>query len=265
MCRIYKLLEGFKESFIGYAIRDNPKYGFLPHFRYFLKNKHRWANSLGVLKRILARVPEDSNMAWEVWRQFRSAQAEITSVFLVENYFQGKVVELEVAKPDITKPCDIRAKFPSGKESYLEVKAQSGQQHGDKHPLSSGPIGFTPQSEKDLRSWLLEERTSSKTGELMKPYCHQAAEKAADVLISMTDIFLQESTNMLSLGKRLSPDFGRILCKETSGTIRRQLFVVEGGEEISRKMCGLKEVWIFNNSRLNEVLVIRARNSNAVL
>ena len=260
-----KSLEGFEESFIGYAIRDNPKYGFLPHFRYFLKNKHRWAKSCGVLKRILAPVPEDLNMAWEVWRQFRSAQAEITSVFLVENYFQGNVVELEVAKPGSTKLCDIRVRFRSCDEAYLEVKAQSGQQHGDKHPLSIGAIGFTPQSEEDLRSWLFEERTSSTTGELMKPYCRQAAEKAADVLISMTDIFLQESTDMLSLGKRLSPDFGRILYKKTSGAMRRQLFIVEGGEEISGKMSGLKEVWIFDNSRLNEVLVIRARNSNAVL
>lgn len=257
-------LDGFDESFIGHAVRDNANYGFLAHFQYFLNNKHRWANSSGVLKRILERVPEEPNGAWEIWRQFRSAQAEITSVFLVENYFLGTVRNLEISKPDVTKSCDIHASFPSCGELYLEIKAQSGQQHGDKHPLSSEPIGFTPQSEDDLRSWLFEERVSAKTGEAMKPHCRQAAEKSADILMVMRDIFLQESKDMLSLGHLLSPDHGRTGWRTTSGKMSCKLFVVEAGEETSKKMCGLKEVWVFNNSRLDEMLVIHSINSDAI-
>lgn len=125
-----KSLEGFEESFIGHAVRNNAGYGFLPHFRYFMENKHRWANATAVVNRILKPVPEAPNEAWEVWRQFRSAQAEITSIFLFENYFHGQVEDIEVSRPGSIKPCDIRARLPSCGELYVEVKAQSGQQHG---------------------------------------------------------------------------------------------------------------------------------------
>lgn len=173
-------------------------------------------------------------------------------------------MDLEVAKSGSSKSCDIRAKFPSWDELYIEVKAQSGQQHGDRHPLSSEAIGFTPKSEEDLRRWLFEERTSSLTGELMKPCCRQAAEKGADVLIAMTDIFPEEHTDMLSLGKRLT-NAGRVWCRRVARAAKLQLFIVKGDEGVLSKMCGLKEVWVLNDSRSNEVLVIRARESNAVL
>lgn len=205
-------LPGFDESFLGHKLHKNPTYGFLPHFEYFLTNQERWRRSGDVLDRILAPIPGEIAAAWETWRQFRSAQAEITSIFLVEACFEGTVEELEAVKPDkprspgSDKSCDICARFRSGDKFYIEVKAQSGQQHGGKHPLYSGPIGFAPQAEDDLRSWLFEEKVSSTTGELMKPYCRLAANKSADVLLVMTDIFPERSNNALSLGRILAPD-----------------------------------------------------------
>jgi len=222
-------LNGFNESFLGHSVRDNPNYGFIPHFEFFLENKHRWNNATRVLNRILAPVPTDPTVAWETWRQFRSAQAEITSIFLVESSFQGSVEELEVAKPGATKSCDICARFPTKGQVYIEVKAQSGQQHGDKHPLHDGTIGFTPQAEDDLRSWLFEPKISSKTGKPMKPYCCHAAEKSADVLLAMTDIFFEQSKDLLSLGRVLFPDCIGETRKSTFGEASRQLVVVEAG------------------------------------
>lgn len=214
--------------------------------------------------RILAQVPANLDEAWEVWRQFRSAQAEITSVFAVESIFQGKVDAIEVSKHGFRKPCDIRAQFPPYSELYIEVKAQSGQQYGDKHPLSGEPIGFTPQFESDLQSWLFEQKVSSKTGKPMKPHCLQAAEKSADILMTITDIFLQERGDLLSLARQLSPDQVRTVQKTTSGEVKCNLLIVEGGEETSRKMCGVKEVWVMNTSRLEEMLVIHSMGDNSI-
>ena len=258
-------LDGFNESFLGHRVRNNPSYGFIPHFEYFLDNKHRWKNATSVLSRVLASVPTDSTAAWETWRQFRSAQAEITSIFLVESSFQGRIDELEVAKPGATKSCDICASFPTKGQVYIEVKAQSGQQHGDKHPLHDGPIGFTPQTEDDLRSWLFEPKISSKTGRPMKPYCCQAAEKSADVLLGITDIFFEQSKGFLSLGRILSPDCIGETCKSILGGAPRKLVVVEAGKNTSAKMCGLKEVWLVSCSRLGEVLELHAQDADPVL
>lgn len=275
MRKTYSKLTGFEESFIGDAVRRNPHYGFVPHFKYFLKNKERWSNADGVLARILAPVPDNSDEAWETWRQYRSAQAEITSIFLIENYLCGEVIGLEVARPGVGKSCDIYARFISGIESYLEVKAQSGQQHGDKHPLSRKPIGFAPQFEEDLRSWLFEKRLSSRNGKSMTPYCRQASDKGADVLISMIDIFRQGAADIISLGKLLAPDHGEITSKDfpRKGAWRwlpvksasMRVFTIEAGNQTSEKMVRLKEVWVFDNARLSEMLVLRARMSDAIL
>jgi len=165
-------LNGFEESFIGCKFRQNQEYGFIPHFKYFLENKYRWCRTDEILNRILAKVPEDIKQAWNVWVQFRSAQAEITCIFIIENYLMGQVRDIEVARPGLTKCCDIMARFNSDNDFYLEVKAQSGQQkHGDKpkHPCSDG-IDFEPRFKEDLRSWLFDEKLSESTGELMVPY-----------------------------------------------------------------------------------------------
>lgn len=253
-----ELLDGFKESFIGCLVSDNPEYGFLPHFQYFFDNRHRWRNSNKILKRILARVPENPDEAWEVWRQFRSAQAEISSIFLLENVLKADVLGLEVSKEGVAKSCDICATFSSCGKLYIEVKAQSGQQHGDRHPLSRS-ILFSPRNEEDLRSWLFEEKVSSKDGKVMKPYCFQASEKSADVLMVITDIF--SSGDMLSLGKVLSPDQVSAKRESMSGDSKHKLFVVEAGKGTSGKMYGLNEVWLFDNSRLDEMLVLHTKGT----
>lgn len=264
-------LPGFDESFLGHKLHKNPAYGFLPHFEYFLTNQERWRRSGDVLDRILAPIPGEQAAAWETWRQFCSAQAEITSIFLVEACFEGAVEELEAVKtansgsPGSAKSCDICARFRSDDKFYFEVKAQSGQQHGDKHPLYSGPIGFAPQAEDDLRSWLFDEKVSSTTGELMKPYCRQAANKSADILLVMTDIFPERSNNALSLGRVLCPDRQNEFRKFSGSNSGLDVIAVEAGDETCKKMCGLREIWLFNSSRLTEMLALHARNTVPIL
>jgi len=199
-----------ERSFLARRIRQNPEYKFQPHYLYFLNNRYRWNNTDQIQKRILAEIPDDNAQAWNCWRQFRSAQSEITSIFLIENCLNGEVTGIEVSPPGVEKSCDIAARFTNQEVFFLEVKSQSGQQHGDKHPATDGPIEFTPQGEEDLRSWLFEERLSNKTGEPMTPLATQASEKGAHVLIAFTDIFHWETSNADSLAQYLAPDSRKI-------------------------------------------------------
>lgn len=285
--RKLKQLTGFEDSFLGHRFRKNPDYKFLPHYWYFLNNYRRWKNADQLQVRILATIPSEFDQAWEVWRQFRSAQSEITSIFLIENYLRGKVAGLEISPPEKTKSCDIAARFASGALCFLEVKSQSGQQHGDKHPLSSGGIGFTPQGEDDLRSWLFEERSSSITGEPMVPYCMQASDKGADVLIAFMDIFRWETHDAGSLGKVLVPDiqgasnvvyrrdfWKQLSCQNVSkgflqwiGLNRDSLCVhaFEAGTKTSQQMGRLRELWLLKSSALAEMIVIRSCSAERVL
>ena len=279
MYRILKKVDGFKNSFLEHTLLQTPKYGFVPHLIYFLKRKDRWANSDIILQRIFAEVPADSMQAWEVWRQYRSAQAEVTSIYLIENYLTGEVREIEVDRPGIKKRCDIHVAFHDDVDFYFEVKAQSGQQHGDKHRISDDLIGFCPQFEDDLYSWLFEEKISTQNGQPMRPMCLQASDKRADVLLAMTDIFFQKNTNLSSLVKFITPDFTdmhiKVFRREYSkmrslnnltGAVLQWLRIkndiirviaVTAGEETVRKMGSLKEVWVFDNSALGEIIVIR--------
>ena len=269
MCKKYRDLDGFDESFLGKTCQENPDYSFLPHFDYFLENLSRWSGGQEhlVLRRILDKVPENRQNAWEVWRQYRSAQAEITAIFLIENYLCGKVRDLEVARPGFSKRCDMYARFNPGIEYYLEVKAQSGQQHGNKHPRTDGIQEFLPRYEEDLRSWLFDEKSSSRTGMPMQPYCAQASKKGADVLIAMDDIFEEESDTMRSLGKVLVRDHQEIVSKDFRRNKSDCLsaVIVEAGNATTRKMQGLREVWIFDNSRLGQMLIIHAENNDTIL
>lgn len=288
MHRFLKKITWFEKSFMGHILPDSPKYGFVPHLIYFLRNRNRWANSDHILQRIFAKVPNDSEEAWEVWRNFRSAQAEITSVFLIENYFAGKVIELEVSRSGVSKKCDIRVALNSDVDYFLEVKAQSGQQHGDKHPISDGLIQFHPQFEDDLYSWLFEERISSRNRQPMRPYCLQASDKQADVLVAMTDIFLQKSNNMNSLAKVVIPDYLEVCNKDfrryylkvfslqnVINAILQWLRIktdsigviaVTAGEETTKKMGSLKEIWIFDNSALEDMIIVqRAEHQLSIL
>lgn len=271
----------FSKSFIGHLFLNNPKYKFISHLEYFLKNRRRWQSSEDILERLLIEVPADVEEAWKEWRQFRSAQAEVTAIFLIENYLSGNITGLEVPRGSNTKTCDIVVNFGE-KESFIEVKAQSGQQHGDKHPLSNELTSFQGKSEDDLHSWLFEGKISSRDGKIMKPYCFQASEKDADILIAMIDIFFAQSKSLDNIPEVICPDSKhaydklyhrkRAKNKMLDGFLRRfekiifnkqdhlKIKVIYAGSETRQKMRGLKELWLFDESYLPDMLIIK-RNS----
>jgi hypothetical protein len=274
-----KNVPGFADSFLERILKENPQYGFLPKYRYFVDNKNRWAESFRIQDRILAPVSLESGAAWNQWRQFRSAQAEVTAIFLVEISLRGRVTDLELPQPGINKTCDLATEFEQ-KTVYLEVKAQSGQQHADegKHPLSGGSILFSPQFEEDLSSWLFDQgKISSKTGMPMIPKCKEAAEKGADVLLAFMDIFQSQTTDLISLGQHLVPDYQGV---ETGTFMRKsignaklnrryptQLDVVTiiAGERTTSKFCNLREIWLCNDSGSETILILRASGVSAIL
>jgi hypothetical protein len=273
-------LQGLEESFLGHRLSSNPSYGFLPQYQFFLDNQERWsAESTKIQGRILAKVPCDCEAAWIQWREFRSAQAEITSIFFIEIFFRGLVTGLELPRPGKSKTCDLAVRFdPSSEIVYLEVKAQSGQQRGDRHPLSSNGSLFTPHGEEDLSSWLFnQEKISTKNGKLMVPKCQDVAAKGADALLAMIDIFQWETADLVALGKYLAPDFQSvdesIFKRKSLGnaklnrryTNRISVVTIVVGLETTRMMCGLREIWLFNESKMQSVLILRAVGAAAIL
>jgi hypothetical protein len=161
---------------------DDP---FWAELEYFLLNSERLGDTREVLRKLCSEAPLclEIDKAWERQRDFRSAQFEITAVFLIEKYFGGKVALI----PESHTPTpDFEVELNQGRFT-VEAKAQSGQQHGDKHPRHNGSIMFTPKGESDLRSWLFEEKISSRSGKPMVPQVLAAEKKAADVLVCQTD------------------------------------------------------------------------------
>lgn len=253
-------LPGFDASFLGHRFRAQPNYGFLLHYTFFLENQQRWTKWEDINNRIVAPVSDDPVIAWREWRQFRSAQAEISAAYLIEKYLGGKIQDLEVQRPGALKSCDILATFGDQRSLYLEVKAQSGQQHGSQHPLSTNQYSFTPQGEDDLRSWLFEPRKSLSTNEAMVPYCTQASSKGADVLIAMVDIMQWETEGMFELGRFLVPDAiteGSQVLLTPSGDDGLNIFSFEAGASTRARLGSLKEVWLFKESASNGLLIIR--------
>ena len=279
-----ELKRSFENTFLGCILERSPKYRFMPHLEYFMKSKHRWSNSNLILERVFANVPADVEEAWETWRKFRSAQAEITTIFLIEVYLGGIVKDLEVSPPGTSRRCDIFAALEGADGLYLEVKAQSGQQHGDKHPCSQALIRFEPRADQDLRSWLFEEKVSSRDGKPMRPYCLQASDKSADGLVVMTDIFWEDCNDMKSLARLVIPDFESICSIEfpknylklaaTKGLcftilqwlrLRRETLrvtILRAGEESLSKMRNLRELWIFDNSEPHDLVIIQGKKSS---
>lgn len=256
------------DSFLGHRLRSNPSYGFMPHYLFFLENHKRWYGSADIQRRILAPVSEDQEAAWKEWRQFRSAQAEVTAAYLVEKLLGKCVRDLEVCRPGYTKSCDIRTSFDGQTDSYLEVKAQSGQQHGSRHPLSHEAYSFTPQGEDDLRSWLFEPRVSQATGGAMTPYCLQASAKGADVLVAMIDIMQFETAGLHELGRTLVPDCLTESLEPISATPDSGELIVSSftaGAGTTNSMGALREIWLFNESSLDRLLVIHAHGKPQVL
>jgi len=86
----------------------------------------------------------------------------------------------------------------------------------------------------------------------------------------MTDIFFENANNMLFLGKFLVPDHGEIAIKDFRRTNWEKsdymkVFIMKAGKETSKKMSGLNEVWVFDNSKIGEMIVILADNSDPII
>jgi len=240
---------------------------FCSHLEYFLKNKHRWENADSIIDRIFwKKISDENKRAWEQKRNCRSAQAEITSIYIIENYLDGIVKNLEQSKPNSKKSCDILATFHDKNDYYIEVKAQSGQQHGDKHPLSNGLISFNPHFENDLLSWLFEIKVSSRNGSIMRPYVLQASDKKADVLMVMTDIFYRKAGNLKEFIKNNFCNDNNIFgIKKSVREFKKnklKLYICKAAEKIAKKMGTLKEIWLFDESKICEMAIILGKNLN---
>jgi len=233
-----------------------PHYGFWQHLEYFLINVNRFKNHKSIIERLSVIVPLDMDpeMAWAKWRKFRSAQSEVTIIFIIENYFLGQVLEII---PVNRKPTpDIKVSLNNFVHT-IEIKAQSGQQHGTRHPRKKGLNSFSPQDETDLKSWLFEEKISSRNGKPMKPKTIEADEKGADILIAMTDYFstIQDIEKQVSF---VCPKSKFIEKKNIDIGVVRPLIAhfFESTYPISKNLINLKEIWLFNESRLDRFVVL---------
>lgn len=244
-----------QESFLADRL-DSLEYGFWPHFEYFLENIERWNNNASILKRLSLAAPlsMETQEAWGKWQQFRSAQSEVTTIFLIENYFLGRILEIVPECEKQTPDLEIDL---GGQRLMIEVKAQSGQQKGDRHPRANGPCLFEPKDEVDLKSWLFEKKISSRNGKPMKPKTVEGDEKGADILCAMTDIFFfeQEFKSSVSL---LCPDSKFIAkkCVLSSSGERLEAHFFAAHYPTDLKLCKLKEIWLYHESRLDEFIAL---------
>ena len=235
---------------------DTADYGFWPHLEHFLLNIKRFGNHKSIIERLTLVVPlkMDIQQAWEKWRQFRSAQSEVTSIFIIENYLKGQV--LEIIPVNQKRTSDIKVKL-ANKEYLVEIKAQSGQQHGSKHPRAKGSNEFSPDFELDLKSWLFEEKISSRNGKPMKPKIRDANEQGAEILMAMTDHFskIQDIKEQVSL---LCPCNKFIETKEiTIETIQPcAAYFFRVTFPVKSSLINLKEIWLYNESHLDPFLVL---------
>ncbi len=249
-----------RDTFL-YDCLDTADYGFWPHLEYFIINMQRFGDYESIIEKlsIVAPLKMDIQQAWEKWRQFRSAQSEVTSIFIIENYFKGQVLEIIPVKKKRTP--DIRIKLAT-KEYLIEIKAQSGQQHGSKHPRAKGLNYFSPDFELDLKSWLFEENISSRTGKPMKPKTVDADEQGAEILMAMTDHF----TRIQDIKKQVS-----ILCPRYEFCEKREI-IIESLEPcvahffkvifpVKDSLRNLKEIWLYNESHLDRLLALSREES----
>jgi len=249
-----------------YSWFTNPDYAgnpFWQEFEYFLSNTGRFVNHHSVLKRLCATAPSslEIDKAWNKWRIFRSAQFEITVIFLIENYLLGQVLEL-IPEGSVPTP-DFKVRLGRS-ELKIEAKAQSGQQHGDKHPRELVTL-FDPRDENDLRSWLFEEKPSSRTGEPMTPMALEAEWKGADVLVAQTD-YGATMSDIKSQVSILCP-VNRFVKKMTVGNKGRRPIIISFFKveyPCCRKQNGLKEIWLYNLNSLDRFIVL-SRNDTLLL
>lgn len=231
-------------------------YGFWPDLEYFLENLNRLGNSNSILKRLSIAAPMsmETSQAWNRWQTFRSAQMEVTAIFLIETAFNGKVLEI-IPEDNVPSP-DLKVNLGK-RELLIEVKSQSGQQHGDKHPRSNDCVMFDPQDESDLKSWLFIERTSSRSGRPMKPKVVEAEEKGAHILFAQTDFFssmgdIKRQASFICPGCKL---VGTVTIQTLTGKpLSAHFFQCEF--PVTSQLDKLREIWLIDESHLERFFVL---------
>ena len=248
-------LSNREETFL-YERMSNSNYGFWPEFEYFLSHIKRFDNYESNLKRLSVTAPLSmgNDKAWNMWQIFRAAQSEITVIFLIEKYLQGLVLEI-IPEASVQTP-DLRIRFDQN-ELLVEIKAQSGQQHGDKHPMATGCTLFDPKDENDLKSWLFEDRISSRNGKAMKPKVLEAEDKGADILIAMIDIF-NTIDDIESQASFICPNSNFIEMEEIQiGNGKSlKLHFFKAIFPVSQELSRLREIWLFDESHLDRFMVL---------
>lgn len=247
--------ESFRDTFL-YDYSSNDSYGFWPYFEYFLSNLDRFVNPESILKRlsITAPISMELDKAWNRWQIFRSAQSEVTCIFLIEKAFMGNV--LEIVPEDKVPTPDLKVNF--GNHALLiEIKSQSGQQHGDKHPRKNGWTMFDPQDENDLKSWLFIEKISSRGGKPMKPKAREADEKGAHILAALTDFFTTIN-DIKSQASFICPGCELVDTKAIQFQEGKPLTVhfFQAELPLFPKPDILKEIWLFDESHLDRFIVL---------
>lgn len=251
-----------KDTFLYDRGLDNTAYGFWPHLEYFLQHIKRFGDHKSIIERLSLTVPlkMDIQQAWGKWQQFRSAQSEVTSIFIIEEYFKGQVLDII---PVNKKPTpDIRVSLAK-KEYLIEIKTQSGQQHSyNKHPRKKGLELFSPDNESDLRSWLFEENISIRNGKPMKPKTIEADEQGAAILMAMTDYFTtnEDINNEAQLiypgsefiGKR---EFSSEFIKKKGLIQPCVAYFYKATFPVKSNLINLKEIWLYNESHLDSFRV----------
>jgi hypothetical protein len=193
--------------------------------------------------------------AWNQWRRFRSAQSEITTIYLIEKYFMGRVLEII---PEGKSPTpDLRIRL-GNQDFLLEIKAQSGQQTGRKHPRAKkDDEEFDPQYESDLKSWLFEKKISSRNNKPMVPKTLEAAKKKADILVAMTDIFsgiegiIQQISFIIPESEFIHEQTIDI---KDGQILKAHFFRVDN--LLREEQYDLNEIWLFDEGRLDRFIVI---------
>jgi hypothetical protein len=243
---------------------SNVDYPFWAEFEYFLSNNYRYGNAQEILQKLSSQAPLelDINKAWENWRDFRSAQFEVTAIFLIERYFGGKTIRF-IPQGKTPMP-DFEVQLNPG-TFMIEAKTQSGQQHGDKHPRGDDFSRFHPKDETDLRSWLFEEKISSRNGKVMEPMVKAAEKKVADILICQTD-YIKTKKNFLSQISVLCPQNKLIEKTTLYGTSGKpiEVWFFQVSYPCAYQLKNLKEIWLCNLSSSDYKLVALSQQ-NAIL
>lgn len=239
----------------------NENYGFWPHLEYFLANGERMTNKQSIIRRLTVTAPHSMDMekAWGQWQLFRSAQSEVTTIYIIEYFLSGRILQII---PEADKPvADFRVSLENA-HFTVEVKAQSGQQHGDKHPRSNESQFFDPKEEFDLRSWLFAEKISSRSGKPMKPKVLEAEEKEAEILVAMTD-FTPKVPEIESQISKILPQ-SQLMEKRTIHLGDDNLMVThffKGKYPHKRELNFLKEIWLYDECYLEKFVVLFENHS----